>query len=152
MDLTVASFDDPSRFKPKHHFGAESMHRAWLNTEGLPEMRTEDYPVLVDKWIEATGEFPGERRRTHFWTASDGVELAFHETGRGQAGGPAPRAFLRRQHELDQVRPCGTDRSARFPGYHARSSRARPQRQAARAGPLSEGHSRPRSARAGGAI
>ena len=37
MDLTVASFDDPSRFMPKHHFGAESMHRAWLNTEGLPE-------------------------------------------------------------------------------------------------------------------
>jgi hypothetical protein len=59
MDLTVASFDDPSRFKPKHHFGAESMHRAWLNTEGLPEKRTEDYPVLVDKWIEATGKFPG---------------------------------------------------------------------------------------------
>ena len=35
------------------------MHRAWLNTEGLPEMRTEDYQVLVDKWIEATGKFPG---------------------------------------------------------------------------------------------
>jgi hypothetical protein len=59
MDLTVASFDDPSRFKPRHHFGAESMHRAWLNTEGLPEMRTEDYPVLVGKWVEATGQFPG---------------------------------------------------------------------------------------------
>ena len=59
MDLTVASFDDPSRFSPKHHFGAESIHRAWLNTEGLPEMRTEDYPVLVDKWVEATGSFPG---------------------------------------------------------------------------------------------
>ena len=59
MDLTVASFDEPPRFKPKHHFGAESMHRAWLNTEGLPEMRTEDYPVLVDKWVEATGKFPG---------------------------------------------------------------------------------------------
>jgi len=59
MDLTVASFDDPSRFSPKHHFGAESIHRAWLNTEGLKEMRTEDYPVLVDKWVEATGSFPG---------------------------------------------------------------------------------------------
>ena len=59
LDLTVASFDDPSRFRPKHHFGAESMHRAWLNTEGLPEMRTGDYPVLVDKWIDATGAFPG---------------------------------------------------------------------------------------------
>jgi hypothetical protein len=59
MDLTVASFDDPSRFRPKHHFGVESMHRQWLNTEGLKEMRTEDYPVLVDKWVEATGSFPG---------------------------------------------------------------------------------------------
>jgi hypothetical protein len=59
MDLTVASFDDPSRFKPKHHFGAESMHRAWVNTEGLPEYRTGDYQKLVDKWVEATGEFPG---------------------------------------------------------------------------------------------
>ena len=59
LDLTVASFDDPSRFKPRHHFGAESIHRAWLNTEGLPEMRTGDYQKLVDKWVEATGEFPG---------------------------------------------------------------------------------------------
>lgn len=59
MDLTVAAFDDPSRFKPRHHFGAESIHRAWVNTEGLPEYRTEDYPKLVGKWIEATGKFPG---------------------------------------------------------------------------------------------
>ena len=59
MDLTVASFDDPSRFKPKHHFGAESMQRAWLNTEGLKEIRTEDYQKLVDKWVDATGSFPG---------------------------------------------------------------------------------------------
>jgi hypothetical protein len=58
MDLTVASFDDPLRFQPKHHFGAESMHRAWLNTEGLTEMRTEDYQALVDKWVKATGEVP----------------------------------------------------------------------------------------------
>jgi hypothetical protein len=59
MDLTVASFDDPSPFAPKHHFGAESMHRAWLNTEGLPEKRTADYQKLVDKWVDATGSFPG---------------------------------------------------------------------------------------------
>ena len=59
MDLTVASFDDPSRFQPKHHFGAESMHRAWLNTEALPEIRTENYQKLVDKWVDATGSFPG---------------------------------------------------------------------------------------------
>ena len=59
MDLTVASFDDPSRFMPKQHFGAESIHRAWLNTEGLPEQRTDDYQKLVDKWVDATGSFPG---------------------------------------------------------------------------------------------
>jgi len=59
MDLTVASFDDPSRFVPKHHFGAESIHRAWLNTEGLKEIRTDEHQKLVDKWVEATGSFPG---------------------------------------------------------------------------------------------
>ena len=59
MDLTVASFDDPSPYLPKHHFGTESMHRAWLNTEGLKEVRTDEYQKLVDKWVEATGAFPG---------------------------------------------------------------------------------------------
>ena len=55
MDLTVASFDDPSRFRPTSHFGAESMHRAWINTEGLPEYKTSDYKPLVDRWVEADG-------------------------------------------------------------------------------------------------
>jgi hypothetical protein len=58
IDLTVGSFDDPWRFRPRHHFGTESMHRAWLNTEGLPEKRTEDYQPLVDKWIAAVGKMP----------------------------------------------------------------------------------------------
>jgi hypothetical protein len=58
MDLTVASFDDPRAFKPKHHFGAESMHRGWINTEGLPEYRTDEYQKLVDKWVQATGKMP----------------------------------------------------------------------------------------------
>jgi hypothetical protein len=59
MDLTVAAFDDPSRFVPTHYFCAESMHRAWLDTSGLPEKRSEDYPKLVHKWVSATGKFPG---------------------------------------------------------------------------------------------
>ena len=59
MDLTVASFDDPSRFVPRHHFGVESLHRAWLNTEGLPECRSDEYQGLVDRWVKATGSFPG---------------------------------------------------------------------------------------------
>lgn len=59
MDLTVASFDDPSSFVPRHHFGAESIHRAWINTEGLPEKRSDEYGALVERWVEATGKFPG---------------------------------------------------------------------------------------------
>jgi hypothetical protein len=58
MDLTVASFDDPSRFVPKHHFGAESINRRWLNTEGLPEIATSENPFLVDKWMQTTGKLP----------------------------------------------------------------------------------------------
>ena len=58
IDLTVGSFDEPGRFRPKHHFGAESLHRAWLNTEGLPEYRTDEYKPLVDRWVKATGSFP----------------------------------------------------------------------------------------------
>jgi|SRR5215217_2010717 len=59
MDLTVASFDDPSRFRPTAHFGAESIHRAWLDTEDLPEQRSEDYQPLVDRWAKAVGTGPG---------------------------------------------------------------------------------------------
>jgi hypothetical protein len=58
MDLTVAAFDDPSRFVPTHHFGAESMHRAWLDTDGLREIRTEENPNVVDRWVQATGKLP----------------------------------------------------------------------------------------------
>ncbi len=58
MDLTVASFDDPARFRPTSHFGAESIHRAWLNTEGLPETRTDEHQKLVDKWVAAVGKMP----------------------------------------------------------------------------------------------
>ena len=58
MDLTVASFDEPARFTPKWHFGAESIQRPWLNTDGLPEHKSTDYDVLVEKWKEATGKVP----------------------------------------------------------------------------------------------
>jgi len=58
MDITIASLDDPSRFRPKHHFGAESMHRAWIDTKGLPEYRTDEYPPLVKRWTEAVGKVP----------------------------------------------------------------------------------------------
>ena len=58
LDLTVAAFDDPSRFRPTSHFGAESLHRGWLNTQGLPETRTDEHDKLVQKWVQATGKLP----------------------------------------------------------------------------------------------
>ena len=58
MDLTVAAFDDPSRFVPKHHFGTESMHRAWLDTTDLPEYRADEYQPLTDRWMKAVGKLP----------------------------------------------------------------------------------------------
>ncbi len=58
MDLTIGSFDDPSGFVPQHHFGAESIHEAWLDTGHLSRYRTDQYQKLVDKWIAATGKLP----------------------------------------------------------------------------------------------
>jgi hypothetical protein len=58
MDLIVGTFDDPSRFRPTSHFGAESIHRAWLNTEGLPETRSDEYQPLTDRWMTAVGKLP----------------------------------------------------------------------------------------------
>lgn len=58
MDLTVASFDDPSCFRPTFHFGIESAHRAWLNTEGLPEHPTASNQKTVERWEEAAGGMP----------------------------------------------------------------------------------------------
>jgi hypothetical protein len=57
MDLTVASFDDPSRFRPTSHFGVESIHEAWLDTAHLPRTRSDEYDKLVERW-KAAGEAP----------------------------------------------------------------------------------------------
>lgn len=53
MDLTVAAFDDPSRFVPNSHFGAESIHEGWIDTRDLPRTRTDEYQRLVDRWEKA---------------------------------------------------------------------------------------------------
>ena len=58
IDLTVASFDDPSRFRPIHHFGAESLHEAWLDTGTLPRYRADEYKPLTDRWIKSVGKIP----------------------------------------------------------------------------------------------
>ncbi|MBW7945056.1 MAG: GFA family protein [Sphingomonadaceae bacterium] len=53
MDLTVGSFDDPSRFFPKHNFGIESRHDAWSDTSALPGQRCDEYEALNKRWKEA---------------------------------------------------------------------------------------------------
>ena len=58
LDLTVAAFDDPSRFRPTMHFGIEAAHRDWLNTEGLPEYKVTDNQRTVDRWMAAVGKMP----------------------------------------------------------------------------------------------
>lgn len=58
LDLIVGTFDDPSRFIPNAHFGAESIHRAWLDTSGLPETRSDEYQPLNDRWMNSVGKLP----------------------------------------------------------------------------------------------
>jgi hypothetical protein len=58
IDLTVGSFDEPGRFRPKHHFGAESIHEAWIDTSTLPRYRCDEYQALNDRWIKAVGKIP----------------------------------------------------------------------------------------------
>lgn len=58
MDLTVGSFDDPSRFHPVSHAGIESRNGAWMELHGLPEYRTDDIPHITAKWIAACGKLP----------------------------------------------------------------------------------------------
>ncbi|MCW3837525.1 GFA family protein [Sphingomonas canadensis] len=58
IDLTVGSFDDPSRFRPIHHFGAESLHEAWIDTSAVPRHRCDSYDKLNERWIEAVGKIP----------------------------------------------------------------------------------------------
>ena len=58
MDLTVGSFDDPSRFVPVEHSGCESWHRAWLDTSHLPASSTEQNASMVKRWMDAVGKLP----------------------------------------------------------------------------------------------
>lgn len=58
LDLTVGSFDDPSRLVPVSHSGAESLHEAWLDTRDLPRERTRDNARIVQRWRDACGKLP----------------------------------------------------------------------------------------------
>lgn len=53
LDLTVGSFDDPSSFAPVAHFGIETLHEAWGDTSTLRRDRTDEYPLLIERWKNA---------------------------------------------------------------------------------------------------
>jgi hypothetical protein len=58
IDLTFGSFDDPSRFVPTAHAGAESLHEAWLDTRALPRQRSDETESVVSRWRAAWREVP----------------------------------------------------------------------------------------------
>ena len=58
MDLTIGSFDDPSRFVPVHNFAIDTALPAWLDTKDLPAKRLDENPATVDRWMAATGKLP----------------------------------------------------------------------------------------------
>jgi len=58
MDLTLGSFDDPTRFVPRHHYASESILPAWLDAAHLPTIRSEDNPNVVDRWMKTVGKLP----------------------------------------------------------------------------------------------
>lgn len=58
FDLTVGSFDDPSRLRPTLHAGAESLHAAWLDTRDLPRQYTAATPSVAKRYAAAGLEVP----------------------------------------------------------------------------------------------
>ncbi len=58
IDLTIGSFDDPSRFTPHHRFGAESIHEGWLDTRDLPRYCTDEHKPLIERWMATVGKLP----------------------------------------------------------------------------------------------
>ena len=58
MDLTLGSFDVPDAFVPVAHYGAESLHAAWLDTHALPRHTSADLPSVAGHWRAAGLEVP----------------------------------------------------------------------------------------------
>ncbi len=58
IDLTVGSFDDPSRFRPVAHAGSESIHEAWLDTRDLPRHYSATTKSVAERWQAAGLEVP----------------------------------------------------------------------------------------------
>lgn len=55
IDLTLGGLDDPARFRPTAHFGAESLHEAWSEARDLLRQRSDDYARPIECWGNAVG-------------------------------------------------------------------------------------------------
>ena len=58
MDLTIGSFDDPTRFRPTHNFSPETMLPAFADVSHLRGIALADNPGTHDRWIKAVGKLP----------------------------------------------------------------------------------------------
>jgi hypothetical protein len=58
LDLTLGSFDEPGRFIPVAHAGAESIHEAWIDTSMLPRQTSAMTESVARRWRSAGLEVP----------------------------------------------------------------------------------------------
>lgn len=58
IDLTLGSFDDPSRFRPVRNYASEIILPPWQDVSHLPAMRSDENPGIVDRWMKAVGKLP----------------------------------------------------------------------------------------------
>jgi len=57
-DLMLGTLDDPAGFVPTGHYGAESLHEAWLDTSALPRHVSAETESVVKRWQAAGREVP----------------------------------------------------------------------------------------------
>ncbi|WP_112382444.1 GFA family protein [Sphingomonas carotinifaciens] len=58
IDLTLGSFDDPTRFKPVRNYASESILPAWQDTSHLPGMRSDENAGVTQRWMDSLGRLP----------------------------------------------------------------------------------------------
>ncbi|WBO21418.1 hypothetical protein [Sphingomonas abietis] len=58
MDLTVGSFDEPTRFRPASNVSIETALEAWMDVSHLPARRLDHHAPAVDRWMNALGKLP----------------------------------------------------------------------------------------------
>ncbi|MEQ7872823.1 GFA family protein [Sphingomonas sp. ASV193] len=53
MDLTVAAFDEPARFRPIANYCSDSINRAFLDASRLPEKPVGEIDSVTSRWASA---------------------------------------------------------------------------------------------------